>query len=322
MGWFQFIRKRKWLSSAVCCLAVVSIVTSCHLPYYLAKSPKLTTVSPEIPTTPVADRLKVSAFNIAHGRGNQPGGPNWNQESKEARLARLGEIRTLLQKQKADVVILNEVDFDCSWSYGIDFPEILSKGLYRFFVSQQNYGAGLLWRHWRFGNCILTNLQPEWARHVSLPAHKPAEALFFGKKDALLVQFGKARDKRAFRLLALHLEVRDAEARRLAAEKVIKIAQSSPIPMIVAGDMNSSLSNNTHEGPSDQENQSALDILIDSGIWQAAHGPSNFTFPGASPNRQIDWILVPKSFDVEDSTTVATGLSDHCYIEADLSLTE
>jgi hypothetical protein len=32
----------------------------------------------------------------------------------------LGEIADLIRGQDLDLVILNEVDFDCTWSYGVN----------------------------------------------------------------------------------------------------------------------------------------------------------------------------------------------------------
>lgn len=58
--------------------------------------------------------LRVACYNIAHGRGLAES--NWDGGDAATRIGRLDDIAALLVKLDADVVVLNEVDFDASWS--------------------------------------------------------------------------------------------------------------------------------------------------------------------------------------------------------------
>ena len=69
--------------------------------------------------------LRVACYNIAHGRGVPF--DNWNGESKEVRLQRLLDIATQIREIDADIVALNEVDFDSSWSHGENQAEFLAR---------------------------------------------------------------------------------------------------------------------------------------------------------------------------------------------------
>lgn len=70
--------------------------------------------------------LRVGCFNIAHGRGGLRNGDNRNAESREARLARLEEIAELIRAENLDIVALNECDFDCSWSQGVNQARVIA----------------------------------------------------------------------------------------------------------------------------------------------------------------------------------------------------
>ncbi|MCG8653568.1 MAG: endonuclease/exonuclease/phosphatase family protein, partial [Pirellulales bacterium] len=69
--------------------------------------------------------LRIACYNIAHGRGlaasNGAGG------TKQQRLERLDAIADQLRQMDADVVVLNEVDFDCSWSQHVDQAAYLAR---------------------------------------------------------------------------------------------------------------------------------------------------------------------------------------------------
>ena len=69
--------------------------------------------------------LRVACYNIAHGRGLNR--DNWIDETKVERTRRLDEIAALLSELDADIVALNEVDFACSWSQGVNQAACLAE---------------------------------------------------------------------------------------------------------------------------------------------------------------------------------------------------
>ena len=70
-------------------------------------------------------QLRIGAFNIAHGRGS--GDDNWNGESRRQREQRLRDIASFLKDANLDIVVLNEVDFDSSWSHRVNQAEFIAK---------------------------------------------------------------------------------------------------------------------------------------------------------------------------------------------------
>ncbi len=71
------------------------------------------------------NQIRIASYNIAHGRGT--GDANWNGESRGARITRLDQIAGLLCAIDADIVVLNEVDFDPSWSQSINQARYLAE---------------------------------------------------------------------------------------------------------------------------------------------------------------------------------------------------
>jgi hypothetical protein len=64
------------------------------------------------------EAIRIASYNIAHGRGLADS--NWHGGNLQQRLKRLDAIGALLRDVDADLVILNEVDFDASWSFGVN----------------------------------------------------------------------------------------------------------------------------------------------------------------------------------------------------------
>ena len=176
-------RKRIWRLFA---LIVVVLVL---LPYAFSRlvSPwrRITVFSSDsVQTASVPTQFRVACYNIAHGRGLAKS--NFNGESAERRLQRLDEIADLLVDIDADIVVLNEVDFESSWSQSVNQAEYLaSKAGYPFRVEQRNYDLRVLSWKWRFGNAVLSRFPVQNVRLLDLPDHATWEAVVAGKKCGL-----------------------------------------------------------------------------------------------------------------------------------------
>ncbi|MEM7557881.1 MAG: hypothetical protein AAF394_02035, partial [Planctomycetota bacterium] len=77
----------------------------------LSREPNSEAVDSQIRNT---NELSIACYNIAHGRGIAES--NWGNDTAKVRTQRLDEIANLLIEVDADIVVLNEVDFDSSWS--------------------------------------------------------------------------------------------------------------------------------------------------------------------------------------------------------------
>jgi len=262
------------------------------------------------------DSFSIGVYNIAHGRGDGSELKNVTDESKEQRNERLSKINTQIAKQAPTFLILNECDFDTYWSHNTFQPEIIGKDLYQYAITQSNYQARLWLRTWNFGNAILTNLKPTKTEFIEFTPLKKSE-LIAGNHNALLAYFTDAKGNQ-IRLLAVHLEVRSETTRILAAEKILEIQKQDDSPLFVAGDFNS-VSTNTDK-TNITEAKSAIDLLLTHTTepFRSAiplSKPHN-TFPSKNPNRRLDWILIPSTYQTENFKVINSSLSDHGYIQS------
>ncbi|MCP4376056.1 MAG: hypothetical protein GY794_07780, partial [bacterium] len=95
-----------------------------------------TIVTAQTDATSFTGRLRVVTYNIAHGRGTSD--TNWQLDARDAQINRLREIANLLKEQKADIVVLNEVDFDSVWSGGMNQGRYIAENAgFPFLVEQR-----------------------------------------------------------------------------------------------------------------------------------------------------------------------------------------
>ncbi len=310
-------------------IVIKTAIVLCVLfvPYFfsLLMSPNRLVQQKKLPNSPTHEpefkTLTVAAYNIAHGRGtaasNSEGG------NKEEREQRLQDIAQLLKETDADVLVLNEVDFDSSWSYGVNQAEHLAQEVgYPYWVEQRNLDFRFLWITWRFGNAILSKFPLTDTQIIKLPAHSTWEFILAGKKQAVssVLNF----DNQRVRVISAHLSHRSPALRIQSAKEILEQMQESPLPTILAGDKNSMPIQLIH--PEEESvSQTAIQVFEDSGQFTLPplRGPlksSEMTFHSEDPKWMIDWIFIPRhwifdSFEVEPGT-----LSDHRLIKANIRI--
>ena len=265
-----------------------------------------------------SDTFRVAAWNIAHARGPD-GTSNWTGPREQ----RLNDIADLIATWDADVVVLNEVDFDCTWSGRVDQAAwIADRAGYPHHVTQRNYDVSLPFFRLRFGNAVLSRWPISRAQRVELPHVAQWEAMLIGRKDALRVTV--QRDQQPVRVLAVHLDVRDRDVRQDSVPRLLRFASGDKPPLVVAGDFNCKLIevNGQPAGP-DVTGSAGTRLLEEAGLaWvppeaQAALGGS---FPAKQPNRLIDYILADPRLPMTRLEVVDSTLSDHRPLVADLEL--
>lgn len=276
---------------------------------------------PDMASAPVdidSGPVRVLAWNIAHGRGDLGPHPlrNWRGGSAAERDARLRRIARILRNVDADVVVLNEVDFDAAWSGGVNQARFLAEAAgYPVRVEQRNFDMRAPFLRLGFGNAVLSRLPVEQVRWVELPAHSDLEELLVGSKEGVLVELRTAGPPVA--VVAIHLEYRSEETRRAAVPVLDSVAGAWPAPLVLAGDFNTAPPGWPAVG-----RQTALGELLEMG-WKSprAEGPpalDELTFPTYAPAESRDWILAEAPLRIEESQVVhaAAGLSDHAPVVA------
>lgn len=262
--------------------------------------------------------VTVLAWNIAHGRGDLQPHPlrNWRGGPASERLTRLRRIAEVVRNVDADVVVLNEVDFDAAWSGGVNQAEFLAEAAgYGVRVEQRNFDVQTPFLRLGFGNAVLSRLPVEDVRWVELPAHSELEEILVGSKEAVLVQVRTTREPLAF--VAIHLEFRSEETRLAAVPVLDSVADAWPAPLVLAGDFNTA-----PPGWPAVARRTALGELLELG-WGSPHteGPhtaGQLTFPTYDPRESRDWILAEPPLRVLNSQVVngAADLSDHAPVVA------
>ena len=269
---------------------------------------------------PPDTQLRIACYNIAHGRGLAVS--NWGGGDRAARSARLDQIAELLRTMDADVVVLNEVDFDSSWSNSVNQAQYLAeKAGYAYRVEQRNLDARFLVWTWRYGNVVLSRYPIVHAEVVDLPGYARWETVLAGKKRSVIcdIEFGD----RTVRVIGAHLSHRSESVRVRSAVALTDIAAGTPLPTLIAGDLNASPPG-FPGSQTDAAGENAVAIFDNSGRFRRwAMGPpvaeEYLTFHAARPRRVIDWVLIPDAWRFVDYHVEMWQLSDHRPVYADVA---
>jgi endonuclease/exonuclease/phosphatase family metal-dependent hydrolase len=281
------------------------------------------TALPEGPRRDFAGRLRIGAYNIAHGRGAFSN--SWRSLRKETILEQVKKIAQLLRDANLDIVVLNEVDFDSVWFGHINQAELIARETgFFFWAEQRNIDVALPFARIRYGNVILSRYPILTARRLPFVGHHVLETIFLGKKQGLLCTLELSGAHR-LRVLAVHLEHRQ-EARRLRTAQMMEAVRlASAVPLIAAGDFNSTPATFPQATPDDQ-GRTALSWLLARGAYQtlptATPGRVDMTFWSIKPSRVIDWILVPAGWKILSKEVMGGELSDHRAVVMEVEVGE
>ncbi len=270
-------------------------------------------------TEPVTN-IRVLTYNIAHGRGATD--DNWEGTVAEKRK-RIEEIARLIAEAEADVVVLNEVDFSSTWSGHQNQAEAIALGAgFPYWVEQRNLDFRLVYGSWKFGNAVLSRFAITDTETLEFPALWSMERILAGCKQGVVCTLQLSREQQ-IRVLAIHLEHRSEDVRVLSAKKIVEAVESSEVPLIAVGDFNST----PHSFPKTERStrgQNAMDLLLKSRRFephtQEMPTQNEMTYSSTVPTCVIDWILIPVDWRFAGYRIVASQLSDHRPVVADLRL--
>ncbi len=305
------IRRRRWLRYL---LGVLAIAMTPYVWSRAASPFRMLHVSAPNPgaeaAPPLDGTLRILTYNIAHGRGWAPS--NWTSEHPTARLRRLDEIADLIATLDADIVVLNEVDFDSTWSHGVNqAAHIAHRAGYAYSAEQRNMDARVLFTTWRFGNAILSRYPIVDARVVALPGYAWYESLLAGKKRSLACTMTSGGH--SVTVVAVHLSHRSEHLRVRSIDTLTHATQPMVHPIIMAGDFNSTPPDFPHT-MQDHNGTNALACLDDIGYARhPADSPAvaEMTYDTRTPTAVIDWIVIPSTCEFEHYAAVDSHLSDH-----------
>jgi endonuclease/exonuclease/phosphatase family metal-dependent hydrolase len=287
------------------------------------------------------DRLRLLTWNIAFGHGKGSDGRGFKRKPRAEILESLGRMAWHLRSEDVDVAFLQEVDFRCARTYGIDQLAYLaeSSGLHYAAPAiswQANYvpfppgswrnhfgsvisGGGVLSRH-----PILSN------EYYLMP--KPRENPWWYNAFYPFRWFQAVRlevNGEQHLAVNLHLEafrpVNRAEQARQLARWLEKRMDPRGV-LAVAGDFNAIPPEARAQGGFPDEPRArfggdpTLDLVRRLSFLREAPGPEEYlrgeaqfwTFPADAPSRMLDHLFLGTHWRAQDARALQTGeLSDH-----------
>ncbi len=321
------IRRRKRLS-AVFVLCIIVVIGPYPISRFRSAGRRIRVRSiadsngPRQTTAQERSSIRIVSFNIAHGRGDTD--DNW-KESGHRKHARIEKIASLIEETEADIVVLNEVDFDSTWSGHQNQAEAIAKlAEYPFWVEQRNLDFRFAYGTWKFGNAILSKFPIVDCRPVEFPAYKPWERLLAGCKRGAICTLQVSPNRR-IRVVAVHLEHRNEDVRVKSARMIEELAGTSEWPLIAVGDFNSTPTGFPRAEQS-TTGKTAFDVLVASNQFQfqprLKPSADEMTFLSSDPTQVIDWILIPPNWEFADYKVIKSTLSDHRPVSATIVFDE
>ncbi|MDC7223702.1 MAG: endonuclease/exonuclease/phosphatase family protein [Spirochaetales bacterium] len=264
--------------------------------------------------------LSVASYNIAHGRGGRYGASNWQDRSKEELLHHLDLLARQIRLSGADVVVLNEVDFSARWSFNYNQAKhIAEKGGYPYVVEQSNIRITLPFFKLSFGNALLSRYPIGETAFLDFSPYSRAEDLFAGNHDGAVCFIEGPAGTVA--VGAVHLEHRSEETRLIAARRIAQFSEKLDGPFIIMGDFNSTPAGSPHAQTTPDGGNALTYLLTEGGFTSSSPlsaGENYLTFPSDSPVKAIDWILTKGGLSPERTRTIASPLSDHLMVVAEI----
>lgn len=245
--------------------------------------------------------LTVASVNLAHGRG---GALNQLLVSSPTIRENLAAITEVLDRQKADVVALQEADADSFWSGRFNHVEWLTDlGAYTCSLHGVHAESPLF----RFGTALLSRVRLYDPRSVSFDPTPPTTTK--GMVSASLDWFDGVRS-RSVRVVSVHLDFSRNSVRREQAQDILDTVQNAREPLILMGDFNADW----------DDEDSAVRTLVQRGgltAWQpGAEGFATYE------DKRLDWILLSRHLRFLDYRVIQEELSDHRPVVAEIAFLE
>ncbi|MCA1802273.1 MAG: endonuclease/exonuclease/phosphatase family protein [Rhodothermaceae bacterium] len=295
----------------------------------------------------VTDTIRVMTWNIAYGHGIGSDGVGYIPKDKTEYEERIQSMASLIRDSKADIVLIQEIDFHASRSHKMNQLHLLSS------LTDLKYGAeAVSWdagyvpfpywplRH-QFGRTVSGGavLSRFPIRDNEVMLHPKPETNPWYYNAFYLFRYSQTvtiiAGDRPFKVINNHLEAYNSENREeqaisLAALSTNDTGSDAPI-IVIGGDMNTvpvqatRLSDFDDGYDDDYRGDRTMNILnnmpgfreiIPDSLYNSREEDFH-TFPSTTPNRRLDYLFISDSLDVVNFRFFPTGdLSDHLPVMA------
>lgn len=301
----------------------------------------------DVLTTTSNQNLKIASYNIHFGIGFDV---TTIKTKKEDYIRRLDEIASILKKIDADIVLLQEVDFDSKRSSFIHQGKYLAQKAGYSYVAKSatlrkkfHLSFNLLWGRIEHGLCILSKYPVESNESIVFEQTKEvpiiAKWLFdpHGSQRCIIDYKGTK-----INVVNLHLDPWSQQTReKQILEIKNEFLENSKLPSIIGGDFNSLSPKSKKEGLYMQdapwfidktkwniEKESTIPTLLHAGFIEADPTilkfarKKNYTFPSDNPKEKIDYIFAGNRAKILDGFVYknAKEASDHLPIAAEITI--
>jgi endonuclease/exonuclease/phosphatase family metal-dependent hydrolase len=243
-----------------------------------------------------AGTLRVLSLNVAHGRAD---GRHQLLQSSRHRDRTLSRIAAVFERERPDVVGLQEADGPSFWSGGFCHVEALARRSGFAFAA---HGAHVERRGLSYGTGLLSRLELEDALACTFDPSLPTPPKGFTVATTRV-------DDTMIDVVSVHLDFLRASVRKRQVARMVEVLAPRRRPLVVMGDFNAGWRDET----------SAVQHLASS-LQLVAHAPHDpmHTFPAYGS--RLDWILVSRELAFDRHEVLPDVVSDHLPVVADVRL--
>ncbi len=249
---------------------------------------------------PPPETLHVATLNLAHGRGLAAGQLGWPKETYEANLDAIAKV---VNRERPDVLAVQEADAPSVWSGSFDHVERLVAATHYPHVHHGlHFDAGIGGLKAAYGTALLSRRDLGDRTSHRLPAGT------WHTKGFVLARI--ELDGRPLIVTSVHLNSESPGARRKQVDKLVSILREIDAPIVLMGDLNSQWH---HE----QDAVRLLSLQLDLHAYHP-EDPTLLTFRADALKRRIDWILLSPELEFVDYRVWPDRVSDHLGVAAEI----
>jgi len=244
--------------------------------------------------------IRVMTLNLAHGRRT-----SFHQLflGTDKIKKNLDTVAKVINREKADVVALQEADGQSFWSGSFNHVEYLLKRA-NFISSVQGYhvkGMGL-----QYGTAILSGL-----KLTNNNSHNLTRSTLTLPKGFVVSSINWPADP-AFSvdIVSVHLDFMSVKTRKQQAKTLVNVLKSRNRPMIMMGDFNTYWDH-------DDGVMKYITAELELTVYQPGR-KDIVTFPDSMA--RLDWILITRPLEFVRQEVIIDELSDHRAVIADITL--
>ena len=254
----------------------------------------------EAKRTDKTGRIRLLSLNLAHGRKDGLQQILLSRKEIEKNLVDIAEV---LQREKPDVVALQEADGPSFWSGSFDHVAYLAEqSRFAWSLRAANLdGWGL-----SYGTGLLTNLKPTDSFGVTFSSSAPTPSKGF-LVTALSLPGEPAVE---IDVVSLHLDFSRQSVRTRQVSELVTYLRKRGRPLILVGDFNAEW---------DDTGSSVRSTAKQLGLSAYKPNSKNFkTFP--TLDSRLDWVLVSEEFNFVNYMVLSDVISDHQAVLVELEL--